>query len=63
MNLLLKEKYLRSFRGIITIGGVMITCGAGILGYFGGHVMTIKDIVTFGEIGVMGYYVGLSISK
>ena len=37
-------------------------CGAGILGYFGGHVMTINDIMTLGEIGVMGYYVGLSMS-
>ena len=33
----------------------MIACEAGILGHFGGHVMmTIKDIMTFGEIGVMG---------
>ena len=60
---LLKEKYLRSFIGIMTIGGVMFACGTGILGYFGGNVITIKDIRTLDEIVVMGYCVWLSMSK
>ena len=59
---LLKEKYLRSFIGIMTIGGVLIACGTSILGYFGVNVMAIKYIMNVGEIGVTGYCVGLSIS-
>ena len=63
VNLLLKEVYRRSYEGTMTIGGVMIAFGTGILGYFGGNVMTIKDITTGGEIGVLGCYVGLFMSK
>ena len=49
MNLL-KEKYLRSFIGIMTIG---------ILGYSCSNVMTIKNIMTFGGIGVIDFIIVL----
>ena len=41
----------------------MIVFGTGILSYFVGDVMIIKDIMTFGEIGFLGYCVGLSMRK
>ena len=65
-NLPLKKKCLKSFIGNISIGGVMIACRTGILGYFGGgggSGMTIKNIMTVGGIGVYGYGVQLLMSK
>ena len=50
---LLLEEYLGSFTGLMVIGGVMIACGGGILGYFGGRHMTIGDIMAVGEIGAI----------
>ena len=62
VNLLL-ERYSRSYIGTM-IGGVVIACGKGILGYFGGgDLMTIKNIITVGRIGVTCYCVGLIMSK
>ena len=60
---LLKKKYLRSFIGIMTTRGVMIACGSGIYGYFGGNVVTIEGTVTVGQIGILGYGVGLFMHK
>ena len=59
---LLVEEYIKSFVGNMTIGFVMTAFGAGIVGYFGCG-MTIKDIITVGEIGVYGYGVGVLMNK
>ena len=59
---LLKEIRCRFYRDTMTIGGVMIAFGAGILGYFGDNV-TIGDTMAVGGIGVIGYNVGLFMTK
>ena len=59
-NLTLEEELRKLFN--ITIGGIVIAFGTGILGY-DGDVMTIKNIMTVGKIGFLGYCVGLSMCK
>ena len=62
VNLLL-ERYRIFYIGTM-IGGVVIACGAGLLGYFGdGDVVTVKNIMTVGRTGVISYCVGLIMSK
>ena len=59
---LLKKEYLRFFIGT-TIGDIMIACGTGIFGYFGGDIMTIKNIMTVVRIGEIVCCVGLFMGK
>ena len=60
---LILERYSTSYIGA-TIECVIIACGTGILGYFGGgDVMTIKNIITVGRIGVISYCVGSVMSR
>ena len=41
----------------------MIVFMAGIIGYFGGNVVSIKDIMTTEKFGIISYCVGLFMSK